>query len=206
MGYKGTMGSPDYSPPPWTVSSSVVPPWLTALPAGDPKLPLGPTRKELLVKQFEMVFPIVLERISEGITLTAAVRNLPDTTIPIEVGMFMSWMKKQPGYYEMFRDAKEVGTTVWEGEIIKHSLGAETEDDIARSKLIVDTYKWLMGAHNRKTYGDSKQIEVVGNISIASALAEAQGRVIDAQVVDDDLIDVTDYKQIVAPDSTEDDD
>jgi hypothetical protein len=36
-----------------------------------------------------------------------------------------------------------------------------------------------MSAHNRKRYGESKQIEMTGTISISEALAQAQGRVID---------------------------
>jgi hypothetical protein len=46
-----------------------------------------------------------------------------------------------------------------------------------------------MGAHNRKRYGETKQIELGGTISITEALAQAQARVIEGEVVD--VSDVT---------------
>jgi hypothetical protein len=46
-----------------------------------------------------------------------------------------------------------------------------------------------MSAHNRKRYGETKQIELGGSISITEALAQAQARVIDAEILD--VADVT---------------
>ena len=59
-----------------------------------------------------------------------------------------------------------------------------TEVERTRDKLRIDTRKWLMSAHNRKRYGETKQIEVAGSISITEALTQARQRVIDAEVVD----------------------
>jgi hypothetical protein len=41
-----------------------------------------------------------------------------------------------------------------------------------------------MSAHNKKRYGESKQIELGGTISITEALAQAQARVIEAEVIE----------------------
>jgi hypothetical protein len=75
------------------------------------------------------------------------------------------------------------------GEILEiaDGIGAidpTSNDTVNRDKLRIDTRKWLMGAHNRKRYGETKQIEVGGTISITEALAQAQMRVIEAEVVD----------------------
>jgi hypothetical protein len=159
-----------------------LPDWLTG---GDPpKIKPTPERRVLDLAQFEMVFPRVLEMIYEGYVLKKALGELP---IEINAGAFMRWLKKDPQRYELYKEAKEVRTEVWTGEILKHALG-ETDsgdaslDDTSRSKLIVDTYKWLMGADNRKVYGDTKTVELNTNISITAALEQARGRV--NQIVD----------------------
>jgi hypothetical protein len=41
-----------------------------------------------------------------------------------------------------------------------------------------------MGAHNRKKYGEIKTVELGGSISITEALAQANARLVDADVVD----------------------
>ena len=58
-------------------------------------------------------------------------------------------------------------------------MDPSASETVNRDKLRIDTRKWLMSAHNRKRYGESKQIEMTGTISISEALAQAQGRVID---------------------------
>jgi hypothetical protein len=58
-------------------------------------------------------------------------------------------------------------------------------EDVNRSKLRIDTRKWLMGADNRKQYGEVKTIDVGGQISILSALAAADSRVIDLADIED---------------------
>ena len=41
-----------------------------------------------------------------------------------------------------------------------------------------------MGAHNRKRYGETKQVEIGGAISITEALSQANARIIEAEVID----------------------
>lgn len=137
--------------------------------------------KALIITQCEMVFPRVIEMVYGGATLANALRDLP---IEIDHGIFYRWLKKDPQRYEMYREAKEIRTEAWAGRIIDHATGMKdgemTMEDVARSKLIVDTYKWLMGADNRKQYGDTKTIDVSGGISITAALQQANARVVNA--------------------------
>ena len=72
------------------------------------------------------------------------------------------------------------------GEIIEIADADDTLEDVNRSKLKIDTRKWLMGAHNKKKYGATTNIEMTGGISILGALAAANARVIDM----DDVTDV----------------
>ena len=80
------------------------------------------------------------------------------------------------------------------GEILEIADGVDaidptSNDTVNRDKLRIDTRKWLMSAHNKKRYGEIKQVELGGSISITEALAQAQMRVIEAEVVD--VADVT---------------
>jgi hypothetical protein len=75
------------------------------------------------------------------------------------------------------------------GEILEIADGLESvdpssNDTVNRDRLRIDTRKWLMSAHNKKRYGESKQIELGGTISITEALAQAQARVIEAEVIE----------------------
>lgn len=202
------------SVPDWLAQPQSVPDWLSVHPKREPASSLTPRGnstegKALLFAQFEMVLPRILEQVCEGYTLANAIKELP---IKIDAGAFMRWLKKQPKFHEMYKEAKEVRTEAWAGEIIRHAEGIGVDgspsmDDTARSRLIVDTYKWLMSADNRKQYGDTKTIEMNTTISITAALAQAQGRVIEAQLIEDDEIDVIDasgYKQLTS--GSEDDD
>jgi hypothetical protein len=132
-------------------------------------------------QQFEVVFPRVIDLIASGYTLTSAVKEVPYS---IDLGAFTRWIKKDPVRQEMYKEAKEIRTESWAGKVIEHATAEDSLEDVARSKLIVDTYKWLMGADNRKTYGDVKSVEIGGQISITAALAQAQQRVLEAEVLD----------------------
>ena len=189
-----------------------LPDWLSVTPrleepARVPVGKLSKEKRELLFAQYEMVMPRILDMLSAGYTLKKAFRELP---IEIDHGAFMGWIRRDPKRTEMYRTAKEIRTEAWADEIIRHAEGKdengeESMVDTARSKLIVDTYWKLMGADNRKQYGDTKTIEMNTSISISAALAQAQGRVIEAQVIDeDDVIDAPSVRQISAPEDDDD--
>ena len=142
--------------------------------------------KELSLAEYDLVFPRVLEMLYEGYTLTNALKEFP---YAINRGGFMRWVKSDPQRRLLLDEAYMIRTEAWADEAIKHARGDETADDVSRSKLVVDTYMRLMGAHNRKVYGDTKQIEVGGQISVLNALQAANQRlqnVIDLPLVEDD--------------------
>jgi hypothetical protein len=156
-----------------------LPDWLTA---GEPNAPaLSKPAKALVLQQFEAVLPRTLELISSGYTLTAAVQELP---IDIDTGAFLRWIKKDPMRSEAYKEAKEIRTEAWAGKLVEYAEAADSAEDVQRSKLKVDTLKWLMAADNRRTYGETKQIELGGTISITAALAAANQRVIEAEVIE----------------------
>ena len=54
-------------------------------------------------------------------------------------------------------------------------------EDVQRSKLRIDTRKWVLGVWNKKRYGEVKQLDItsIQTVNIVDALAEARARVID---------------------------
>lgn len=157
----------------------ILPSWLSN---PDPApLTTSKERKALLFVQFETAFPRVLEMMSSGYTFTSAVRELP---LELDHGAFLRWIKKEPGRAEMYKEAKEIRTEAWAGKLIEYAEGVDSAEDVQRSKLKVDTLKWLMAADNRKTYGDTKSIELGGTISITAALAAANSRLIEGEVLE----------------------
>jgi hypothetical protein len=131
--------------------------------------------------QYESVFPRILEKMYGGSTLQAAIN---DDFREIDSGAFLRWIKKDPQRQVLYKEAKEIRTEAWAGKIIEHAIAENTTEDVQRSTLIVNTYKWLMASDNRKAYGESKQIDFGGTISITSALAAAKTRVIENEVID----------------------
>lgn len=141
---------------------------------------------------FDAMFERVLGEMVKGRTLKEVLANDQRT---IEYEAFFRWIKKDPQRHERYKEAKELRTEWWAGRIIEIAEADDTVEDVARSKLKIDTYKWLMGADNRKTYGESRQVEINQSISILSALEAAQSRIAPTQLVDE-VIDVEPMQSI----------
>ena len=176
-------------------------------PAVDPSLvpPIVPTAlldpqerrrlsRELLDATFEAMFERVLTEITRGRTLKSVVaEDLRD----IDYDAFWRWIKRDSRRHDRYKEAKELRTEWWAGRIIEIAEADDALEDVARSKLKIDTYKWLMGADNRKTYGESKQIELSTSISITAALEQARSRVAALPVVEE----IDDPLALPSPDS-----
>ena len=99
---------------------------------------------------------------------------------------FIRWVKRDPVRHERFKEAQESRTEFIAGEILEiaDATDQEVPEDVNRSKLRIDTRKWLMSSWNKKRYGETKTVELAGQISITEALAQAQARVIEAEVIE----------------------
>jgi hypothetical protein len=137
------------------------------------------------------MFENFIEQVYRGRSLKSLVEDDPRF---VSYEDFLRWIKRDSTRHERFKEAQEMRTEFLAGEILEIADGAEavdphSNDTVNRDKLRIDTRKWLMGAHNRKRYGETKQIELGGTISITEALAQAQARVIEGEVID--VSDVT---------------
>lgn len=171
-----------------------VPDWLTPSHTVATATILDPAEhrratRALLDTAFAAMFERVLTEMTKGRSLNAIVR---DDLRDIEYDAFWRWIKRDPQRYERYKEAKELRTEWWAGRIVEIAEAEDSDEDVARSKLKIDTYKWLMGADNRKQYGDIKQVEVNQSISITAALEQARSRLLtDVTTVDivDDGVD-----------------
>ena len=154
-----------------------LPSWLEPAP-----LKPSPEGRQLTLTQYECIFMRVIDSIAHGQSLSQILR---DDQRDIDYNDFYRWIKRDPGRNQLFTEAQEMRTEFMAGEIIEIADADDSLEDVQRSRLKIDTRKWLMGAHNRKKYGETKTVELGGSISITDALAAAQARVID-------LADVTD--------------
>lgn len=159
-------------------STTPLPDWLTGgAPAIQEKKLQPPSKRQidsLTQEEFEAVFMTILERITQGGTLSSAIRALP---VNIDYNLFMRWMKSHPEKYTLYKEAKEFRTEFWAGEIVDIAKADDSLEDVARSKLKIDTLKWLMQADNRKAYAPTQQIDITStSISITAALEQAQNR------------------------------
>lgn len=190
-----------FAPTPGFLAPGVAQGFLSGAPKRDPNpnLPNGksPEVKQLIFDRFELAFPRVIDRMYGGETLNKILEDFP---VPVDRGAFMRWIKKDAARFATYTEAKETRTEIWTGELIRIAMGEADGNgelmELDRAKFLVDTYKFLIKSENRKGYGDSKQIDVTGNISITAALEQASTRV--AQVAafsDEDEAEPT-YKQL----------
>lgn len=169
--------------PSWIASPSAPPATqATTTPVPTPT-PDPHSRTSLTLRTFEVIFPSVLERLAEGYTLD---RIFQEDHRGLSAGAFMRWLKKDRERMALYDEAKELRTECWASRIVAIAEAHDNPlEDVARSKLKIDTYKYLMGADNRRTYGDTKTIDVGGTISIVGALRAANERFETLQVVED---------------------
>jgi len=126
----------------------------------------------------EWTWEHILERISCGETLASICRdeNMPDE------GRFRRWVFADPQRKQRYYDARLIGADKIEDSMLAI---ADAEDDpmedVQRSKLRIDSRKWLLGVWNRKRYAETKQIDVTHNVDISDAMREAEERVLARQ-------------------------
>jgi len=166
-------------------SDPQLPSWLSC---PDPKLPRpSKSARELLHLEYEQIFERVVEDIYRGRSLQSLIE---DDHRVVSYEDFLRWIKRDSERHERFKEAQEMRTEFMAGEILEIADGVEavdpqSNDTVNRDKLRIDTRKWLMGAHNKKRYGETKQIELGGTLQLGAILEQAQARVIEAEVIED---------------------
>lgn len=123
----------------------------------------------------------ILERISEGESLRSVCR---DGVMPSQ-SMVFRWLADNQSFREQYARAREAQADYWADEIVEISDdgGNDTykdedgnertnQDVIARSRLRVDTRKWLMARMAPKKYGDKIDIDQRTTHEIGSSISD----------------------------------
>jgi hypothetical protein len=158
-------------------------------------------RKRLTRELLDATFTAMFERVLTEITCGRSLKSIvAEDMRDIDYAAFWQWIKRDSRRTERYKEAKELRTEWWAGRIIEIAEADDTAEDVARSKIKIDTYKWLMSADNRRTYGETKQIELSTSISITAALEQARSRVAALPIVED-ITDVDDPAALPSPDN-----
>lgn len=115
----------------------------------------------------------ILEMLYQGMTLTSACRSADDLPAPSTVCM---WARKDEEFAKQYARAREVGYALMADQLADiaddgtndymtvvvsgHEIEKLDSEHIQRSKLRVDTRKWLLSKALPKIYGDKHQMEV----------------------------------------------
>lgn len=164
-----------------------LPDWITAhaptssTASDKPAVSLPVDSRKLQKTIFEMIYPRVIDLITTGHTITEALAEIPQITNDAYLNRadFLRWLKRDSNRVTELKEAEEIRAELWADKMLQHAVATDSLEDIARSKLVVDTLKWRIGAEYNKKYGDKKSVSIENTISITSALAQANARVID---------------------------
>lgn len=147
-----------------------IPSWL--MPVEDPRYPRSKEHREVEEINFACVFERILEGLEEGKLITHMVKQYP---VPIDMGKLLRWVRKDPERFQRFEEAKQNGMIVKEEELLSIAQGETGLEDVQRSKLQVDSIKWVMQAWDRKRYGDKQQIDTtITSIDMVEAMRRAE--------------------------------
>ncbi|KKN25256.1 hypothetical protein LCGC14_0886580 [marine sediment metagenome] len=143
--------------------------------------------RELKEVERQAMFEHFLEKIEIGIPLRGILR---EDFRDIDYQGLLRWIHKDSERQRRFYEAQSIGAEIISAEIIEIADASDSLEDVQRSRLRIDTRWKLLGVWNRKRFGEVKQIEMGGTISILQALEEAKGRVIEG--IAEEVVDVGD--------------
>lgn len=128
----------------------------------------------------EHAWYLILDQMCTGKHLTDILRDTPGVPGERYYGRVLAWIMKDENRKNEYYEAQEIGTEMMTERMISIADGsADIMEDVQRSTLRVNTYKWVIAARNRNRFGDKKQIEQTVNVNIAEAMEKADRRVID---------------------------
>lgn len=161
-----------------------LPEWLNPAPTPDHQALVAQAKqdkRQLELIQFECSFDRVLERISGGNPLTAA---LSDEPYEINYSKYLSWIMKDETRKQQYYEAQTVGAEVVAQQMIAIADADDSIEDVARSTLRINTRKWLLGVWDRKRFGEVKQIDQTVTIDLGEAMRAAQERLDNRRTID----------------------
>lgn len=153
------------------------------LPVVAAKLTLTQQRRAIERHTFAAIYDGALEHLASGEHLRTFCEDDPRKP---DHKRFIAWIHEDDKRRVEYQKAQEIGAEVVFSQIIEIADAENSLEDTDRSTLRINARKWVLGVANRRRFGDVKQIEMGGSISILGALEQAKSRVIEmAEVVED---------------------
>ncbi len=126
-------------------------------------------------------------RMADGETLRAICR---DSEIPNRSTVYQ-WLHKNPEFANLYTQARERLVEHWADEMVEisddgttdyvekigrngHEYMAVDQEHIQRSRLRVDTRKWLMSKLMPRKYGDHLEVEHTGDIQVTHTIDDRE--------------------------------
>ena len=147
---------------PRSFAPTPLPDWLSATPdpADQVRLPKFPRSKERIEME-EMIFDIFFETFVDAIVTNAnplaVIRADPRG---IDPGRFMRWIRRDKTRQERFEEAQEIASELLVYQNDDIAEGADSMEDIERSKLRLKQNEFKIKSWNKRRYGDSKQVDI----------------------------------------------
>ncbi len=88
---------------------------------------------------------------------------------------FYRWMIQNPALRELYARSKEDQTQLIEDEMLSIADRANIRgqhDCVERSKLQIETRKWLMGKLKPKKYGEKQTLEHSGEVTVKRVVSD----------------------------------
>lgn len=154
------------------------------LASGAPPAALADLKRANEMTTFEATFDRVLEIVSTGQPLRAALGDDPRN---LDYARFLRWVMSDERRKERYYEAQATGSEVVATQMLEIADASDTMEDVQRSTLRINTRKWLMGVWNRKRFGEVKQIDqtvtidMVGAMEAARKRASRRGEIVDVQ-------------------------
>jgi len=166
----------------YDIAPTSMPDWLSADPTlSFPVYPTTPEDRLLQESVFTSLLELVLDEVVEGKSAKSFVERDPRA---IKFGRFMSWVMRDIERRRRYEEAQEIGAEVVVEEMKDIADGTDAPpnsvpEDIQRSTLRVNVRKWQAQVHNRKRYGDIKQLAVTmtDTVKLHELLEEREKRV-----------------------------
>lgn len=105
------------------------------------------------------IVDVILERISSGESLNKITQ---DDNMPCNSTVYL-WLSKHPEFSDKYARARECQQEAMADDILAI---CDTEEDVNRARLKVDTRKWLMARLAPKKYGESKNLNVEAKVTM----------------------------------------
>lgn len=158
-------------------TTSPLPAWMETPPLPSARA----ATRDLQLKQFEIAFEHILDRLCAGKFLASTVRDYP---IELDYGRLLAWIRRDAERWRRYCEAQQIGAEIIASNLADPSIEEEREipQDANLRRVNFEIGKWYLGVVDRKRFAETKQIEVNQQISITAALQQANGRLIEHEV------------------------